>query len=220
MGPRSQFKLKFDHKAQLEYLEYTEDCSKNNQGGLAHRKLTPKISRAYENKDMRDRCVVTLYKKYLSLRPTAENCSQDFYLCPLTKYREDCWYSIQAMGINKLTSIVAKLAEKLGLEGRITNHSCRATCATRMYQNSCEEQLVKEKTGHRSDAVRSYKRTSESQMRNVSCILYGQESEEPQVKKPKVETVLKDPESTNVDVEGSGSSTSKISFNFTINMKK
>lgn len=88
------------------------------------------------------------------------------------------------MGINSLGSIVARLASQLGLEGKITNHSCRATSATRMFQNNVEEQLVMERTGHRSNAVRSYKRTSDKQLRNISRILYGQEnSDEPCTKK-------------------------------------
>ena len=48
------------------------------------------------------------------------------------------------------------------------NHSLRATAATRLYQSGIDEQLVMERTGHRSlEGVRSYKRTSDTQ-REVS----------------------------------------------------
>ena len=43
----------------------------------------------------------------------------------------------------------------------------------RLYQEDIDEQLIMERTGHRSNAVRLYKRTSNGQMRDVSNILYG-----------------------------------------------
>ena len=42
-----------------------------------------------------------------------------------------------------------------------------------MYEGGLDEQLICEKTGHRSIAVRSYKRTSNRQMKQVSDVLYG-----------------------------------------------
>ena len=98
---------------------------------------------------------------------------------------------------NKLGKVVAALAEKAGIEGRVTNHSCRATAASRMYNENLYEQLICEVTGHRSNAVRGYKRTSSDQLKNISNVLYGQNKDkvvtEPMqtdhvdVKKPKVE---------------------------------
>lgn len=188
LGDRSQFMVRFDKGANLFYLEYTEDTSKNNQGGLKHRKIQNKVARAYENRESPEKCVVKLYRKYISLRPSENpKCPDDFYLQPLTDPTDSCWYSTQPLGINKLGSIVARLASQLGLQGKITNHSCRATSAMRMFQNNVEEQLVMERTGHRSNAVRSYKRTSDRQLRNLSCILYGQSSKEPPAKKVCVE---------------------------------
>ena len=42
-----------------------------------------------------------------------------------------------------------------------------------MYECGVDEQLICERTGHRSVAVRSYKRTSSDQLKNVSNMLYG-----------------------------------------------
>ncbi len=55
--------------------------------------------------------------------------------------------------------------------GHFTNHSLRATAATRLYAAGVDEQLITEKTGHRSTAVRTYKRTSDEQQEEVSKIL-------------------------------------------------
>ena len=60
-----QVVLKYDEKGK-KHLEYTEDVSKTNAGGLNHRKTKPKITRAYENPDA-TRCVVRLFEKYNSL---------------------------------------------------------------------------------------------------------------------------------------------------------
>lgn len=219
VGERSQLVLKFDQNARVHYLEYTEDTSKNNQGGLKHRHIAKKVSRAYENVQNPDRCVVRLYRKYLNLRPP--NAPQDFYLRPLLNPKEDCWYYAQPIGINALGKIVNKLLSKLGVEGRFTNHSCRATAASRMYQNKCEEQLVMEKTGHRSNAVRSYKRTSDKQLREVSDILYGHKevTSEPVPKKPCTVSSAPCNSDEAIHVESSDNG-SKISLNLTINVNK
>ena len=59
-----------------------------------------------------------------------------------------------------------------GIEGYKTNHSLRATAATRLYSSGIDQQLVIERTGHRSlEGIRSYKRTSADQKEAVSDIL-------------------------------------------------
>lgn len=49
------------------FLEYREDVSKTNAGGLAHRKVTSKSTRAFENIEDPKRCIVSLYEKYIRL---------------------------------------------------------------------------------------------------------------------------------------------------------
>ena len=66
-GSLSQVQVKTDLKGK-KYLEYAEDVSKTNTGGLAHRKVQQKVTRAYENNDTSQRCPVRIYEKYISLR--------------------------------------------------------------------------------------------------------------------------------------------------------
>ena len=75
------------------------------------------------------------------------------------------------------------MCKKGGLEGNFTNHSLHASCASRMYDNNIPEQLIKEVTGHRSDCVRVYKRTSDHLREAVSSTVSGENSN----KKMKVE---------------------------------
>ena len=66
-----------------------------------------------------------------------------------------------------------ELCKTAGLPGYYTNHSLRSTSATSMYQGNVDEQIIQEITGHRSLAVRSYKRTSDSQRKLASNIIFG-----------------------------------------------
>lgn len=157
------------------YLLYTEDVSKTRQGGLKHRKLTLKSVRAYENTENPNRCIVELYLKYLAHRPSDPKCSSAFYLRPLAKLKSDTWYSCQPLGVNQISGTVARLCKTAHLTGFRTNHSLRATAASRLFNKNFDEQLICETTGHRSTAVRAYKRTSDGQKKSISKVLYGQE---------------------------------------------
>ena len=196
-----QITVKFDEAMGLKYLFYEENTSKCNQGGLASRGLPPKTGRAYENVVNSDRCVVRIYEKYVSLRPShLPKCSTDLYLRPLTVPNGDVWFSCQPRGRHTLEKVVKKLCEAGGITGKRSNHSCRASSATRLYEEGVDEQLICEKTGHRSVAVRSYKRTSNKQLKGITDILYGN-SEGNEAKKVKHEvtaTISKNPQNENV----------------------
>ena len=59
----SQIKLKeIDGK---KCLIYTENTSKNNAGGLKHRKVTPKTVTHYENKHDTSKCFIQYYQIYI-----------------------------------------------------------------------------------------------------------------------------------------------------------
>ena len=58
-------------------LEYKEEVSKTNSGGLAHAYLKRKTVRAYGNNDEPERCPVRLYKEYIAHVP---KCARQFLL--------------------------------------------------------------------------------------------------------------------------------------------
>jgi integrase len=74
---------------------------------------------------------------------------------------------------NSITSVVSTLCNDGGLHGYRTNHSLRTSAATRLYQAGVDEQLITEVTGHRSNAVRNYKRTTTAQKRKISEVIQG-----------------------------------------------
>ena len=153
------------------YLLYTEDCSKNHPGDLRGYKIPPKTVRHYANITNPSRCFVRLFSKYISLCPSNPK-RNSFYLQPLKKPTTHCWYSREPLGHNKLSHVVSNMCKEAGIDGYYTNHSLRATTATRLFSAGADEQLIMERTGHRSvDGVRSYKRTSDHQQEEMLDIL-------------------------------------------------
>ena len=85
----SQLSLHTDESG-AEHLQYVEDVSKSNNGGLAHLRIKNKVVRAYENVEKAERCPVKLYKKYISHVPL-ETSDNSFYLRPLQKPKGNIW---------------------------------------------------------------------------------------------------------------------------------
>ena len=169
--PNCQIELLTDSNG-VKFLRYTEDVSKANRGGLKHRKVKPKVVDAYSNERDSSRCIVAIYEKYVSHVP-ANRPDHAFYLRPLDRPSGEIWYACQPYGRTKIADTVKSLCVQAGIGGYRTNHSLRATSATRMFQENVDEQRICEITGHRSTAVRDYKRTSDSMKRNVSSIIQG-----------------------------------------------
>lgn len=74
------------------------------------------------------------------------------------------------IGMSSLNkSLPDKLCREAGMT-RKTSHSLKITSAT-MFQNSVEEKLISERTGHRSNALYKYEKPNLDQLRQVSEIL-------------------------------------------------
>ena len=132
--------------------------SKTNQAG---RKLIPKEVVQHENEVNSSRCLVRLYKLYNSLCPP-NRPDRAFYLTPLVRPTEGCWFRKVPLGHNKLSQVVPRLMKSAKIEGYFTNHSLRATAATRLYDAEVNEATIMDRTGHRSTTgVRAYKRESD-----------------------------------------------------------
>ena len=69
-----------------EFLQYTEDISKTNNGALYHLLVKRKVVRAYKNLTNAERRPVELHKKYLYNVPK-EIIDDTFYLRALPKPR-------------------------------------------------------------------------------------------------------------------------------------
>ena len=163
----SQFSVGYE--GNLRYIEFTGRSSKTLAGGLRQRNIDSKCIRHYSTVSG-ERCLHALYGKYLSLVKSSSDTENDcdFYKRPLPA---QCKFSKQSVGINKLSNVVKTMCENADLKGYFTNHSGKSTCATSLFRGGVEEQLICGRTGHRSTAVRAYKRPSTETQVRVSELL-------------------------------------------------
>ena len=60
------------------------------------------------------------------------------------------------------------------MEGNFKNHSMRKATCTRLFRKGVDPQLIKEQTGHKSEAVMLYKKiklaTEKGSFCNVKCL--------------------------------------------------
>ena len=167
-GHNCQFSIERDSRG-VEVLVYREDpLQKTNQGGLQC-KVKPKVVKICAASNL-DRDPITYFKKYIALLPQGTNCKK-LYLRPRKVPHPCVWYCDQAYRVNKVKSTIKDICKQAGLDGKFSNHSLRATCATRMYDNKIPEQIIKETTGHCSECVRGYKRTSDELKESASNAL-------------------------------------------------
>ena len=115
----------------------------------------------YANLENPRKCIVRIYKLYNAKCP-CDRPDDAFYLKPLSKPTGETWFQSRPVGHNILGGVVKRLCTSAGLQGHFTNHSLRATAATRLFEAGVDEQLIMQRTGHSTTAgVRSYKRVGE-----------------------------------------------------------
>ena len=119
-----------------------EDLSKNHQGGLKYHHVKPKEVRHFANQDKPSRCFIRLFRLYLTkLHPDSPKSA--FYFKPLTEWSQTgIWFTKQPLGLNTLEHMMVKMCAKAQIQGYKTNHSLRATAASRLYHKGIDEQLI------------------------------------------------------------------------------
>ena len=80
-------------------------------------------------------------------------------------------FSQKPVGVNKLATLNKSMYTKAGLKGNFSNHSGKRTCATSLFHEGFDEQMISSRTGHRSMAIRDYKVLSDEQQFALSKIL-------------------------------------------------
>ena len=113
----SQFKFGFE--GGKEFLEYTENGSKNRSGSYKD-KSGNKIVKHFAESSLGEKCYVSLVKTYLSKLPdkAKESESADFYWKPkdLVPLSDSAFcFTMQTCGLNFLTVVVKTACEKAGI---------------------------------------------------------------------------------------------------------
>jgi hypothetical protein len=154
---------------------YTELVSKTSNGTYKKLHIANKTVPLFACPEAGDHCPVHVIDLYISKLPQVAIENDTFFVKPLENTPEDdtkSWYSRTPVGRNTLDTRLGKMCSLAGIEGRITNHSMRATSVTQMYATGVPEKVIQERTGHRSlEALRVYERTNSDQHQMVSNIL-------------------------------------------------
>ena len=166
---RDQIRLVMD-KTLGEGIRYIDRTCKNWQGGLKHKKVTPKDLTHYVDQS-NPRNLVLLYQQYLRATPDEGR----FYRRPLAPTKNgQIKFGDQPIGKNTLAQYVKRMFDSanISLTGRhITNHSIKATLCSTLWEAGFDNQAVSSRSGHRSRAVESYKRMRESMQMGISNAL-------------------------------------------------
>ena len=161
----------------VKCLVFREDtCTKTNDGGLNQMRKERKIVWVYPSSNI-NRCPVRLFSKYISLCPSGYVKKANLYLQSLKNPHPKQWYSREVVGLNKIKEVVKELLSSAKIDGYFTNHSLRRTEGTCLFQAGIYRKLVKEVTGHRSDAVDAYQLTSDEQREQISRVISGESGE-------------------------------------------
>ena len=72
--------------------------------------------------------------------------------------------------INTLNRILPDMCKAAGVK-RITSHSLSVSCASNLFNAGVDSKLIRDRTGHKSDALFKYEKPNEESVSNVSTIL-------------------------------------------------
>ena len=149
--------------------------SKTSNGTYKSLHLKNKVVALYSCPESGEHCPVLVFNKYFSKLPPQAIENDILFVRPLEiiqNHPATPWYSGIPIGKNTLENKLRKRCALAGIEGRVTNHSMRATSVTCLYETGVPEKVIQERTGHRSlEALRVYERTNSQQHKVVSNIL-------------------------------------------------
>ena len=151
------------------FIRFEGNVAKSFHGGLTDLKYKPRVVKhvchpLIENDES---CLVELYRMYIGLVQSVSSEITAFYFKPNSKRFA---YDKQAVGINKLNGIPPSMSKEAGFKPK-SSHCLCVTCASALFNAGVEEKLIRDRTGHRSNALFKYENVSEMKSTEVSDIL-------------------------------------------------
>ena len=162
---RSQFKRSYNP----DCYTYVENGSKNHSG--VNFREENKVVPVFSCPEAQPRCLVYLLDTYFEKFPPRATELDLFYLRPKKSPRDGVWYDNVPIGRDKLKTFLEVICREAGIGEKKTNHSLRATGATALFNAGVPEKLIRDVTGHRSNALQLYERPSLQQRQEVSKVL-------------------------------------------------
>lgn len=96
-------------------------------------------------------------------------------LIKLQKKSDKIWFKANAMGVNKLNSLMKTMAEKVGLDNsHLTNHSARKWMIQTLNDTNIPPSHIMQLSGHKNvQSINNYSHVSQEQQKSMSRILSG-----------------------------------------------
>lgn len=130
-----------------------------------------------------ERCPVMYYKMFKSHRPLLMNQPESPFYLAIKHQRnpnDNIWYKRSPLGKNEIGKLLSKAAQNAGLPGRVTNHSVRKTCISRLLDSDVPVNFVAQLSGHHNlKSLDAYKSASTQHQRKMSFALSRTENTEP-----------------------------------------
>ena len=156
-----------------QYVEYVERQTKNRQGNEAKAKRARKYNNKIWRKDGGERDPYRAFLGYVNHLPKGEDVPNNFYLTPIDAPLTSTWYKSSPIGVNTLSKMMKKIAEKAGLDGKFTNSSGRKT-AIQLLREEFHPVEISELTGHaNAESIKSYSHNPLEKQRQMSNKLSG-----------------------------------------------
>ena len=173
------------------YIKYTSRSRKNFNGGLRQIHFKPKVIKHYDTEGRKS--IISLYREYFQALGETEG---PFYLRTLPNLMNSIRFGKQRVGVNTLSKILPILAARANLKGNYTSHSGKATCATRLSENSLDDKIIKKRLGNRSSkGLEAYKRRRDDDY-NASIVLNPPEVSPNSIPTPELKPNFEDLEPT------------------------
>lgn len=167
-----------------ETLRYVERTSKNNKFGLNCSRMEPKTTVIYPNKENPDRCIIAMYKLYVSYRKKIQGLNA-FYLTPMQNPKGDKWYKQSPFGIHAIEKVTRELMKTLNNEDLsafsnnenskeifYSNTSLRRSAKQRLINAGVSKEIAQTKTGRISEKADKCYFTAEHYNERMTEILY------------------------------------------------
>ena len=98
---------------------------------------------------------------------------------PKKSAASNVWYDNAPIGRDKLQTFMEVMCQEAGISEKKTNHSLRATGATALFNAGVPKKLIKDVTGHRSNALHLYERPTTGSVEGVGARSWEQRGHSP-----------------------------------------
>ena len=160
-----------------EYLHFSQRQTKTTSGADP-RNVRPIKPKAFGTPDLPcERDPVVVFEIYSEKRPESMNKPDaPFYLGVnhTTKNCDKSWFKANAMGVNKLNSLMNTMAEDTDLDNsHLTNYSARKQTIQTLNDKDIPSSHIMQLSGHKNVQSINYSHVSQEQQKSMSRILSG-----------------------------------------------